>query len=29
MNNAYYGGAGIFDDRDIKNVPGMSYILLP
>jgi surface antigen len=29
MNNAYYGGAGIFDDRDIKNVPGMSYILMP
>jgi surface antigen len=29
MNNAYYGGAGIFNDRDIRNVPGMSYVLLP
>jgi surface antigen len=29
MNNAYYGGVGIFNDRDIMNVPGMSYILLP
>lgn len=29
MNNAYLGGVGIFNDRDIKDVPGMSYILLP
>ena len=29
MNNAYAGGVGIFNDRDIKDVPGMSYILLP
>ncbi len=29
MNNAYTGGVGIFNDRDIKDVPGMSYILLP
>ena len=29
MNNVYYGGVGIFSDRDIMNVPGMSYILLP
>ena len=29
MNNAYLGGVGIFNDRDIKSVPGMSYILLP
>jgi surface antigen len=29
MNNTYYGGVGIFNDRDIREVPGMSYILLP
>jgi surface antigen len=29
MNNSYLGGVGIFNDRDVKNVPGMSYILLP
>jgi surface antigen len=29
MNNAYLGGVGIFNGRDIKDVPGMSYILLP
>ena len=29
MNNTYLGGVGIFNDRDIKDVPGMSYILLP
>ena len=29
MNNAYLGGVGIFNDRDIEDVPGMSYILLP
>lgn len=29
MNNSYYGGLGIFNDRDIKDIPGMSYILLP
>jgi surface antigen len=29
MNNAYMGGLGIFNDRDIKDVPGMSYVLLP
>jgi surface antigen len=28
MNNAYLGGVGIFNDRDIREVPGMSYILL-
>lgn len=28
MNNVYLGGVGIFNDRDIKEVPGMSYILL-
>lgn len=29
MNNSFLGGVGIFNDRDVKNVPGMSYILLP
>jgi surface antigen len=29
MNNSQLGGVGIFNDRDIKDVPGMSYILLP
>jgi surface antigen len=29
MNNTYLGGAGIFNERDVKDVPGMSYILLP
>jgi surface antigen len=29
MNNSYLGGVGIFDDHDVKDVPGMSYILLP
>jgi surface antigen len=29
MNNLQLGGVGIFNDRDIKDVPGMSYILLP
>jgi surface antigen len=29
MNNSYLGGVGIFNDRDVKDVPGMSYILLP
>jgi hypothetical protein len=29
MNNSYLGGVGIFNDRDIMDVPGMSYILLP
>lgn len=29
MNNSQLGGVGIFNDRDVKNVPGMSYILLP
>lgn len=28
MNNTYYGGVGVFNDRDIKEVPGMSYVLL-
>jgi surface antigen len=28
MNNAYLGGVGIFNERDVKEVPGMSYILL-
>ena len=27
MNNAYLGGVGIFNGRDVKEVPGMSYIL--
>jgi surface antigen len=29
MNNSYLGGAGIFNERDVRDVPGMSYILLP
>ena len=29
MNNSYLGGVGVFNDRDIMTVPGMSYILLP
>lgn len=29
MNNPFLGGVGIYDDRDIKDVPGMSYILMP
>ena len=29
MNDSQLGGVGIFNDRDVKNVPGMSYILLP
>jgi surface antigen len=29
MNNWQLGGVGIFNDRDVKDVPGMSYILLP
>jgi surface antigen len=29
MNNSQLGGVGIFNDRDVKDVPGMSYILLP
>ena len=29
VNNAYAGGVGILNDRAIKDVPGMSYILLP
>lgn len=29
MNNVYLGGVGIFNDRDVMDVPGMSYILLP
>ena len=28
MNNAYLGGVGIFNERDFKEVPGTSYILL-
>jgi surface antigen len=29
MNNSYLGGVGIFNDRDVMDVSGMSYILLP
>ncbi|MFY2858303.1 CHAP domain-containing protein [Mycobacterium sp. THU-M104] len=29
MNNATYGGAGQWWTRDARNVPGMSYILMP
>ncbi len=29
MNNSNLGGVGISNDRDIMDVPGMSYILLP
>ncbi len=29
MNNASHGGAGAWWTRDVKNVPGMSYILMP
>lgn len=29
MNNTSLGGPGIFNDRVIKEVPGMSYVLLP
>jgi hypothetical protein len=29
MNNSQLGGVGIFNDRDVKDVTGMSYILLP
>jgi surface antigen len=29
MNNSQLGGVGIFNDRDVKDVAGMSYILLP
>jgi surface antigen len=29
MNNVAMGGVGIFNDRDVRNVPGMSYILMP
>lgn len=29
MNNASYGGVGAWSTRDVKNEPGMSYILMP
>lgn len=29
MNNASFGGVGAWHTRDVRNVPGMSYILLP
>ena len=29
MNNTQLGGVGIFNGRDVAQVPGMSYILLP
>jgi len=29
MNNSSHGGAGAWWTRDVKNVPGMSYILMP
>ncbi|HET7739635.1 MAG TPA: CHAP domain-containing protein [Mycobacterium sp.] len=29
MNNASYGGLGAWHTGDVKDVPGMSYILLP
>ena len=29
MNNLSMGGPGIFNGRDVKQVPGMSYVLLP
>jgi surface antigen len=29
MNNAQYGGVGAWNSREVKNVPNMSYILLP
>jgi surface antigen len=29
MNNLSLGGPGVFNGRDVKEVPGMSYILLP
>jgi len=29
MNNSYLGGVGVFNDRDVMDTPGMSYILLP
>ncbi|WP_235892828.1 CHAP domain-containing protein [Mycolicibacterium hodleri] len=29
MNNSQLGGVGVFNGRDVVQVPGMSYILLP
>lgn len=29
MNNVSLGGPGVFNGRDVKEVPGMSYVLLP
>lgn len=29
MNNTSLGGPGIFNDREVKQVPGMAYVLLP
>ena len=29
MNNTSLGGPGVFDDRDVKSVAGMSYVLMP
>lgn len=29
MNNTALGGPGIFNGRDVKEIPGMSYVLLP
>ena len=29
MNNTSLGGPGVFDDRDVMSVAGMSYVLMP
>lgn len=29
MNNTYYGGLGIFNERDVRAIPGLKYILMP